>query len=147
MTYKCVECGHMFDEGEQAVWEENQGEYWGSPAMETMSGCPRCKGGYEETVPCERCGSMHLEEELVEGWCEDCIDQYRNDIEMCYKTGECDNVPVAINGFLAAMFEEEEINQILMNALRESRKYGPVDCSVWIYTDKEAFVSMAKEVE
>lgn len=43
--YKCAECGLIFDESEIAVWEEDRGEFWGMPAYEKLSGCPRCFGG------------------------------------------------------------------------------------------------------
>ena len=40
--FKCADCGLIFDESEIAVWEEDRGEFWGMPAYEKMSGCPRC---------------------------------------------------------------------------------------------------------
>lgn len=144
MVYKCCECGHMFEDGEQAVWEEARGEFWGFPAKETMTGCPLCKGSYEQTVPCEHCGSMHLEEELVEGWCEDCINKHRYDIELCYRAGEREQTAVAINGFLAMMFNEREIEEILMQTLRESHAHNPVDCSEWFDNDQQSFVEFIK---
>lgn len=65
--YKCLECGHLFEEGEQARWEESRGEFWGSPCSESMSGCPICKGYYEEAVKCKICGRW-VEDE----YCDDC---------------------------------------------------------------------------
>jgi hypothetical protein len=50
MIYKCVDCGHIFEEGEQAVWYEDRGEFWGVPCSERMTGCPICNGDYEETT-------------------------------------------------------------------------------------------------
>ena len=50
MAYKCLSCGHVFEEGEQACWTESRGEYWGSPCYETMSGCPVCKEEYDRRV-------------------------------------------------------------------------------------------------
>ena len=65
MMFKCCECGHLFEDGEQAVWTEEHGEKW--------SGCPICKGGYEEVHQCKECGDWHTEDELYEGWCEKCL--------------------------------------------------------------------------
>lgn len=45
---RCLDCGRIFDEDEIAYWEEYRGEFWGSPAYETVSGCPSCYGDYEE---------------------------------------------------------------------------------------------------
>ena len=73
MMYRCENCGNLFEEGEQAVWYENQGECHGVTAMEKFSGCPLCKGDYEEVHQCKKCGDWHSEDELYEGWCEKCL--------------------------------------------------------------------------
>ena len=73
MMFKCCECGHLFEEGEQAVWYENQGECHGVTAMERFSGCPLCHGDYEEVHQCKKCGDWHTDYELYEGWCEKCL--------------------------------------------------------------------------
>ena len=69
--FRCCECGNLFEEGEQAVWEERHG--LDSPPYETMSGCPVCKGDYEEVHQCEECGDWHTEDELYDGLCERCL--------------------------------------------------------------------------
>ena len=74
MTYKCLECGHIFEDGEEARWSESRGEYWGLPCFEDMCGCPICKGDYEETKTCEECGGAFLADELEDGLCEKCGD-------------------------------------------------------------------------
>ena len=71
MMYRCENCGNLFEEGEQAVWEERHG--LDSPPYETMSGCPVCKGDYEEVHQCKDCGDWHSDDELYEGWCEKCL--------------------------------------------------------------------------
>lgn len=71
MMYRCESCGHLFEEGEQAVWEERHG--LDTPPYEQWSGCPICKGGYEKVYQCKKCGDWHTEEELYEGWCEKCL--------------------------------------------------------------------------
>ena len=73
MMFKCCECGHLFEDGEQAIWYENQGECHGVTAMERFSGCPVCKGDYEEVHQCKECGDWHSEDELYDGWCEKCL--------------------------------------------------------------------------
>ena len=71
MMYKCRKCGNLFEEGEQAVWEETHG--LDSPPYEKWSGCPVCHGDYEEVHQCKKCGDWHTEDELYEGWCETCL--------------------------------------------------------------------------
>ena len=69
--YRCCECGNLFEESEQATWEERHG--LDSPPYETWSGCPVCKGDYEEVHQCKECGDWHAEDELYDGWCETCL--------------------------------------------------------------------------
>ena len=69
--YRCCECGNLFEEGEQAVWEEHHG--LDSPPYEKFSGCPVCRGDYEEVHQCKKCGDWHSEDELYDGWCDDCL--------------------------------------------------------------------------
>ena len=71
MMYRCVNCGNLFEEGEQAVWKETHG--LDSPPYEKFSGCPVCRGDYEEVHQCKECGDWHTDDELYEGWCEDCL--------------------------------------------------------------------------
>ena len=73
MMFKCCECGHLFEEGEQSVWYENQGECHGVTAMEKFSGCPLCQGDYEEVHQCNECGDWHTDDELYSGLCEKCL--------------------------------------------------------------------------
>ena len=73
MMYRCKNCGNLFEEGEQAVWYENQGECHGVTAMERFSGCPICHEDYEEVHQCKECGDWHSEDELYDGWCEKCL--------------------------------------------------------------------------
>ena len=69
--YRCENCGNLFEEGEQAVWEETHG--LDSPPYEKLSGCPVCRGDYEEVYQCKECGDWHSEDELYDGWCEKCL--------------------------------------------------------------------------
>ena len=71
MMYRCCDCGNLFEEGEQAVWEETHG--LDSPPYEKLSGCPVCRGDYEEVHQCRDCGDWHSEDELYDGWCEKCL--------------------------------------------------------------------------
>jgi hypothetical protein len=71
MMFKCCECGHLFEDGEQAVWEERHG--FTSPPYEKWDGCPICRGGYEEVHQCKECGEWHTEDELWGGYCFDCL--------------------------------------------------------------------------
>lgn len=146
MSYKCFECGEIFDEPKR--WEEYRGEFWGTPAYEEVRGCPRCRGDYEELVPCEVCGVEHSEEDLLYGVCDKCIEERRYDVDMCYKIGENDTEKIELNCFLASMFDVAEIELILFNALKEAQKIEKVDCNEFINQDISWFAEVyAEEVK
>lgn len=48
MNYRCNDCRFEFDE--PARWQEERGEFWGSPAYETCYGCPNCYSGDVEEI-------------------------------------------------------------------------------------------------
>ncbi len=119
MTYKCLECGHIFEEGEQRHWTERQGEF-----SEAKIGCPLCRGDYEKTVMCEICKAHHLSDKLKGGVCEQCIQTYWNDLDMCFKVGSNDATSIDLNCFLASAFDKEEIEQILFETLKSRQEYS-----------------------
>ena len=82
MTFKCLECGHIFESGEEAIWREERGEAFGSLVYEELTGCPICKGAYEETQQCSFCGSHHLKEELKNGLCCECFEELRKEVKV-----------------------------------------------------------------
>lgn len=66
--YRCLECGNLFEDGEEVVWEETHG--LDSPPYEKWSGCPLCKGGYKTINPCKICGSYN--HDPAEDYCNQC---------------------------------------------------------------------------
>lgn len=149
MAYICLECGHIFEEGEQNTWKENRGECFGVSCFQYLSGCPKCGGEYEESTPCEICGSEHLEEDLNGGLCDECVDRYKHDIDMCFKIGSSDTDPVEINCFLAAMFTKKEIEDLLFERLKKRceyiRKYVEADCEKFVNLDRSWFAERLLE--
>jgi DNA-directed RNA polymerase subunit RPC12/RpoP len=63
--FKCFDCGHLFDRGEERRVVEMHGEEY--------LACPSCGGAYEETVQCKSCGGHFFEDDLYNGLCEMCI--------------------------------------------------------------------------
>lgn len=76
--FKCLECGHIFEEGEQFVVVE-QHPYGDTTAEESFAYCPVCGGDFEETKSCKKCGGEFLEDELFGGYyCADCLRNVMN---------------------------------------------------------------------
>lgn len=152
MAYKCLECGHIFEEGEEARWSEERGEFWGTSCSEEMIGCPLCKGEYEETAQCAVCGSHHLENELNCGVCDECIDEYKYDIDMCFAIGSQDADTIELNCFLASIYSREEIEHILFETLKEKQKYMKEfvqkDCEKFVEDNRSWFAeTLVEEVK
>lgn len=143
MSYKCRDCGNVFEY--PALWEESRGEYWGLPAYETVSGCPECRGDYEELKPCKICNSECFEDELECDICYECIEKYQYDIDMCFKIGANDTDEVKLNCFLSYMFKKDEIEKILFEKLKERQKYEQIDCEEFIDFDRSWFAEMLLE--
>ena len=146
-NYICRDCGHIFEEGEQAIWEEDRGEWWGQRAWEKMCGCPKCCGDYEEAKECEICHSAHLEEDLFGGICEECIDKNRKNFKTCLNIAMVENnkCNVEINELLASIFSASDIEQILIEHIEKNIQ--DVDCSKFIDNDLSWFGQyLAEEV-
>lgn len=141
MAYKCRDCEHIFDEGEEAVWQERLGEY-----DKEMIGCPWChSNAYDETKQCEICGEDHLDDELFGGVCEECLDKARHDFKLCRKICGDEKWEIKINALLASLFDEGDIEQILMEYI--AKRCENVDCSKFIDNDADWFgEQLAKEV-
>lgn len=56
MSFKCFECGSIFDEP-RAV-EESRGEFWGVPVSETMYYCPCCGSDDYDEVEVDEYGEV-----------------------------------------------------------------------------------------
>lgn len=150
MAYKCLDCGHIFEEGEIIKVATNIvfGEIHGKPLFDDddfEECCPLCKGEFEETVKCAICEGEHLEDELFGGVCEECIAEYKYNVEMCYTIGANETESVKLNSFLATMYTQDEIEAILYNDLIEHQKHSPVDCEDFINADKSWFAERLVE--
>ena len=64
-TFKCFECGHVFESGEEMKFTEPHGEEYFA--------CPICGGAYEEAIECDHCGKCFHENDLYNGLCAECV--------------------------------------------------------------------------
>ena len=143
--YKCLECGHLFDCGEERSTREYRGECFGFPAYEDVISCPVCGGDFAETKQCKICGSEHLEEELSGCVCQECIEPYRKKFDFCYKISLGETTEIKINSLIASIIDESDIEAILLDYVK-TRMPG-VDCSPFIDNDIWFGENLAKEVK
>ena len=64
--YRCKECHHLFEDGEEKKWIEPHGEM--------LRGCPVCCGIYEIARPCKICGSYSSDDDE---YCETCKNEIK----------------------------------------------------------------------
>ena len=144
--YKCLECGNLFEEGEEATWSENRGEFWGSPCSESVSGCPICKGEYEKTTKCKLCNSENLKDELTSGICDDCLEEYSTNIDVVFKMAKGSEDTISINSFLYSVYDKETIEEILLENLKQTAKYRQEKIKKFFNDDKTWFAERLQEV-
>jgi DNA-directed RNA polymerase subunit RPC12/RpoP len=143
MAYKCLSCGHIFEDGEQARWEEHR-PYGMGYATESFDGCPICQGDFEEAKQCKICGGEFLEDELKGGCvCDDCLQEMSKDLSVCYEIGKQDRQETKINGMLLSILSVEEIEQILYDFIKENKK--GINCSAYIKQDEDWFADKLSE--
>jgi hypothetical protein len=144
MSFKCLKCGHIFEDGEEKTYTENYGEPGGKPYLQWFGCCPLCGGDFEEMAKCKVCGEDFSKDELsYYGVCECCKEdvksKYKYRPDLCYKICDSEKTFLQINKFLAEMFTQEEIEQVLFKELVCS-SYSPVNCESFINADDDWFV-------
>lgn len=138
--FKCLNCGHLFEEGEEKRWEEPIGEYGDSIVYEEYSGCPLCKENYIETEPCLICGAYFSDNDDYK-ICKECMEEYSKNIDACYKAGKNNAYNEKINGFLLDVLGVETIEEILVDYLKQNN----FDCSDYIKEDESWFAEMIQQ--
>lgn len=91
MTYICVDCGHIFEEGEEKTIVERH-PYGDTTAEEYIAVCPACNGGFEEAGICKCCGGAFYKDNLIAGYyCKECVSDFMTTENMKkYIDGELD---------------------------------------------------------
>lgn len=82
MKYICVDCGHIFEEGEEATIVEHH-PYGDTTADEYIAVCPICGGDFEEAGICKCCGGAFYEDNLIAHYyCKECVEDYMTEENM-----------------------------------------------------------------
>ena len=158
--YKCLECGHIFDEGEARSWTES----WG----ESFTGCPCCGGAFERTTYCTNCDGEFLDEELYDGWCIECLTEeidydtalkYMLDdglymfhlfmFEKVFKMRLPDEVSTEMSNHLQETFRRLKANDLITDSteflalirwyiLEDDNDYGRINFAEWLNEERGA---------
>ena len=68
--YKCEDCNHTFEDGEQLTRTEPHGEQ--------ITGCPLCGGNFKEAKQCKICETYDIEDD--EEICKSCKNDLKKNI-------------------------------------------------------------------
>lgn len=83
MWYHCVECGHIFEDGEERTYDDVLDMIEGVPLRERRVCCPICGGDFEEAETCRKCGGAFAPDALVGGlYCRECLDEFMTEDNM-----------------------------------------------------------------
>lgn len=135
MMYRCENCGHLFEDGEQAVWEEKHG--LDTPPYEKWDGCPLCHEGYEEVYQCKECEKWYAKSELYDDWCEKCLCEtinYDTFFEYCEANKEDNYLDV---------FVMQEFFDVKMP---EHSSYDFHALMVWVYKERVAIANAYRNI-
>ncbi len=130
---KCNYCGSIIEDDELRIHREYMGECHGTPAYDTFQDNCSCGGDYEEARQCNGCGEWFLDDELTNGYCQDCLEEEMT-YENAIKCGSENEESVAINGFLASCFDSSEIEEILLKTLNETKELMPSSVDEYVKT-------------
>lgn len=154
-AYICNRCGHILEPKETSL------------SYDDMLTCKMCGSeDVEEAYMCEICEELIPESDIYAGdhkVCRDCIEKKRYDLDFCAKVGEPDYDPydhkkerpafmadgteVVLNEFLTQYFTEQEINDLMLAALKERAKYIPVDGMDYLKYNQAAAADLLFEQE
>lgn len=85
----------------------------------------------DEPEKCEICGKIC---KLFGGVCDGCIDEHRNDFELCKEISIGEDESIELNAIYTALLSKEQIESILSAHIREHEPN--IDCSAFIDTDR-----------
>lgn len=129
--YICDRCGKVVDElpEEKNSHYTMSGEYLGTERLVNLD-CD-CGGTFEEATECQICGEAIKKD--GNPLCEDCVD-YFSTTENALEMGQDEMTEISINGFLASVFKDSEIYEILLKEFENmpenlKKKYAKDYCN------------------
>lgn len=146
--YICESCGKIFEEDEICEIQKEEHIFGDFSISRTITKCFSeglsycgCGGDIVKAVHCEKCDSFVPKGNFV---CEDCLEEYKT-LDVALDIGEEWDGVVSLNGFLLSFYSREDIEQILLDSIRNERE-EKVKRAVERYCneDKECFKECAE---
>lgn len=118
-AYICERCGHVLE------GKETQLSYDGTLV------CRLCGGDVVNAYRCEICEEL-VHQDNIYGYdhrvCFECIEKIRYNVDLMKKVGDCSyKTELSLNSYLCRFFSDDEINDLMLEALKERSKIKPVD--------------------
>lgn len=133
----CNRCGMLIEDEELGFGYEAHGE--------KVADTCRCGGDFIEATKCDVCGEWFDNTDL-NGVCEDCLN-YHETVGEALELGENDKTTVTINGFVAAVLSEEQINKILERWVEENFTDRSKPVVEYCEDDKDYFADFVRDKE
>lgn len=137
----CPRCGKLVEEEDLEVYFEFHGHDGLAPIKEPMTRntCDECGWEYEEAEKCKVCGEYFIPEDYKYSVCEECMEDYET-IEIALAIGEYNKATVHINGFVDFDLTEAEINEVLVNYVKNKKiPKGDAKIKEYCEDDKDYF--------
>ena len=146
--YICSDCGKVFEDEEVLNVEKNDrisGNVFLCRPIRCGSYCEledcTCGGELEKAMPCENCGSWVEDGNCL---CKDCLEEYKTLDTALEIGGDWDDC-VSLNGFLLYFYSREDIELILLDAIRnESVEKVKRAIEKYCNEDKDCFKECAE---
>nr|DAG65932.1 MAG TPA: rubredoxin iron binding domains containing a [Caudoviricetes sp.] len=147
--FRCLECGNIFEDGEQKRIKECMGDSCDVATYQEFDVCPCCGGDFETVVYCDKCGRIYNCDDVLNGLCKDCIAE-NTTVNECYKAADGEDEQIKINAFLAEALSKKEIEKVLLQYLiNNSDKFKEkvkdfVNEDVYWYVERMAEINESK---
>lgn len=83
MWYYCLDCGHLFEDGEESEIVDVLDVIDGQPYVERRKCCPECGGDFDRAETCVKCGEVFNPDKLIGRlYCRTCFADILTDANM-----------------------------------------------------------------
>ena len=138
--YICNRCGELIQDDELGTTTQCHGySSLGQPYIEVCDDdrC-NCGGRFVEATKCKVCGEWYDSNDYDYDVCEVCTEEYQT-VGDALEYGAEDTTDVEINGFVASVLSEEQINRILIKWVEENFVDHSKDVIAYCEEDKLCF--------